>query len=249
MATARCLRHLRRAPEIQGTYGDRRKRIQLSDVKLAAPIQGRQSMRAIRLAGLAVALFATSAFAGARDDLDTFTKGLKGLDGQFTQQVFDANGKLKESSSGRFALSAPHQFRWEYTKPYEQLIVADGQRVWVYDPDLQQVTRRQQGDEEQNSPLAALVDPAKLERDYVLHDAGSSNGLNWLDVSPRKASDSGFRSARLGFGPLGLETMQVVDALGQRTRIDFRGWKRNPAFSSGTFRFVPAKGVDVVGEG
>jgi outer membrane lipoprotein carrier protein len=206
-------------------------------------------MRAIRLAVLAAALLATTAFAGARDDLTTFTKGLKGLDGRFTQQVFDANGKLKETSSGRFALSAPHLFRWEYTKPYEQLIVADGQRVWVYDPDLQQVTRRQQGAEEQNSPLAALVDPAKLERDYVLHDAGTKDGLNWLDVSPRKANDTGFRSARLGFGPQGLETMQVVDALGQKTRIDFSGWKRNPAFSSGTFRFVPAKGVDIVGEG
>jgi outer membrane lipoprotein carrier protein len=206
-------------------------------------------MRFFRVAGLAIALFATTAFAGARDDLATFTKGLKGLDGQFTQQVFDANGKLKESSSGRVALSTPHLFRWEYTKPYEQLIVADGTRVWVYDPDLQQVTRRAQGAEEQNSPLAALVDPARLERDYVLKDAGSHDGMDWLDVSPRTASDTGFKSARLGFGPQGLATMQVTDALGQKTRIDFSAWKRNPAFSAETFRFVPAKGVDVVGEG
>ena len=76
--------------------------------------------------GLAAALFAGTAFAGARDDLTTFTKGLKGLDGQFSQQVFDANGKLKETSSGRVALSAPRLFRWEYVKPYAQLIVADG---------------------------------------------------------------------------------------------------------------------------
>ena len=140
-------------------------------------------------------------------------------------------------------------FRWEYTKPYEQLIVADGSHVWVYDPDLQQVTRRAQGAEEQNSPLAALVDPAKLERDYVLHDAGNADGLDWLDIAPKKASDTGFRSARLGFGPEGLATMQVTDALGQKTRIEFSHWQRNPAFSAGTFRFVPAKGVDVVGEG
>ncbi|HEX2595294.1 MAG TPA: outer membrane lipoprotein chaperone LolA [Luteimonas sp.] len=202
-----------------------------------------------RLAGLGLALVATTAVAGGRDDLATFTKGLKGLDGQFSQQVFDANGKLKESSSGRVALSAPRLFRWEYTKPYEQLIVADGTRVWVYDPDLQQVTRRAQGAEEQNSPLAALIDPGKLEKDYVLHDAGTSDGLDWLDIAPRKASDTGFRSARLGFGPQGLATMQVTDALGQKTRIDFSHWQRNPAFASGTFRFVPAKGVDVVGEG
>jgi len=203
----------------------------------------------LRLAVLTIALFSTSAFAGGRDDLAAFTKGLKGLDGQFTQQVFDANGKPKESSSGRVALSAPRLFRWEYTKPYEQLIVADGSHVWVYDPDLQQVTRRAQGAEEQNSPLAALVDPARLERDYVLHDAGNADGLDWLDIAPKKASDTGFRSARLGFGPEGLATMQVTDALGQKTRIEFSHWRRNPAFSAGTFRFVPAKGVDVVGEG
>jgi outer membrane lipoprotein carrier protein len=203
----------------------------------------------LRLATLAAALFASSAIAGGRDDLAAFTKGLKGLDGQFSQQVFDANGKLKESSSGRVALSAPRLFRWEYTKPYEQLIVADGARVWVYDPDLQQVTRRAQGAEEQNSPLAALVDPVKLDRDYVLKDAGSAQGLEWLDIAPRKASDTGFRSARLGFGPQGLATMQVTDALGQETRIDFSHWQRNPSFAPGTFRFVPAKGVDIVGEG
>ena len=203
----------------------------------------------LRLAVLTIALFSTSAFAGGRDDLAAFTKGLKGLDGQFTQQVFDANGKPKESSSGRVALSAPRLFRWEYTRPYEQLIVADGSHVWVYDPDLQQVTRRAQGAEEQNSPLAALVDPARLERDYVLRDAGNADGLDWLDIAPKKASDTGFRSARLGFGPEGLATMQVTDALGQKTRIEFSHWQRNPAFSAGTFRFVPAKGVDVVGDG
>ena len=202
-----------------------------------------------RLAGLGLALVATTAVAGGRDDLATFTKGLKGLDGQFSQQVYDANGKLMESSSGRVALAAPRLFRWEYVKPYEQFIVADGTRVWVYDPDLQQVTRRAQGAEEQNSPLAALIDPGKLEKDYVLHDAGTSDGLDWLDIAPRKASDTGFRSARLGFGPQGLATMRVTDALGQKTRIDFSHWQRNPAFASGTFRFVPAKGVDVVGEG
>ena len=83
---------------------------------------------------LAAALIAANAFAGARDDLTTFTKGLKGLDGQFSQQVFDANGKRKESSTGRVAMSAPRLFRWEYVKPYPQLIVADGKNVWVYDP-------------------------------------------------------------------------------------------------------------------
>lgn len=201
------------------------------------------------IGAIATTAVATSAIAGARDDLSAFTKNLKGLDGQFSQQVYDANGKLKESSSGRVALAAPRLFRWEYAKPYEQLIVADGKRVWVYDPDLEQVTRRAQGAEEQNSPLAALIDPTRLDRDYVIKEAGTADGLEWLALSPRKGDDAGFQSARLGFGEQGLATMQVVDALGQKTQIRFSGWQRNPAFAKGTFEFTPPKGVDVVGEG
>ncbi len=108
---------------------------------------------ALTAAVIATSVFASSAVAGARDDLNTFTKGLKGLDGQFTQRVFDAQGKLKETSSGQVALSAPRLFRWEYVKPYPQLIVADGKKVWIYDPDLAQVSVRPQGLEEQSNPL------------------------------------------------------------------------------------------------
>lgn len=204
-------------------------------------------MRAIRLLGLTAALFATTAFAGARDDLDQFTRGLKGLDGRFTQQVFDPKGKLKETASGTVALSAPRLFRWQYTKPYPQLIVADGQHVWVYEPDLQQVTKRPQGAEEQNSPLAALIDPTRLDAQFNVTEAGTSGGLDWLTLAPKQGADAGFQSARLGFGDAGLERMEVVDALGQRTQVRFDGWRRNPKFDNGTFKFRPQKGVDVIG--
>ena len=127
--------------------------------------------------------------------------------------------------------------------------MADGTHVWVYEPDLQQATKRPQGAEEQNSPLAALIDPAKLERNYTVTEAGNSAGLEWLQLTPRNAEEGGFRSAKLGFGSGGLQKMTVIDALGQRTEIAFSGWKRNPGFKAGTFRYVPAKGVDVVGEG
>ncbi|HEU0307531.1 MAG TPA: outer membrane lipoprotein chaperone LolA [Lysobacter sp.] len=207
-------------------------------------------MRLVGLVGLAAALFATTAFAGARDDLNAFTKGLKGLDGQFAQHVFDPKGKLKESSSGRVALSAPRLFRWEYEKPYPQLIVADGKTVWVHDPDLQQVTRRPQGVEEQNSPLSVLIDPGKLDAQFVVKEGGMADGLQWLVLTPKgNATDASFRSARLGFTQSALVKMQVIDALGQRTEIDFSGWKRNPAFPANTFRYTPPKGVDVIGEG
>ena len=202
----------------------------------------------LRIAALTAALlFASSAAnAGARDDLNAFTKGLKGLDGQFSQQVLDARGKQKERASGRVAVSAPRLFRWEYTKPYPQLIVADGKTVWVYEPDLQQASKRAQGVEEANSPLAILLDPSKLDRDFVVKEAGTRDGLEWLQLTPKQA-EAGFKTAKLGFGNGGLAQMEYVDALGQRTRIAFTGWKRNPAFAKGTFVYVPAKGVDVIG--
>ncbi|MBF6025469.1 outer membrane lipoprotein chaperone LolA [Lysobacter niastensis] len=205
-------------------------------------------MRAFRIAGALAALLLTlPAWAGARDDLNAFTQGLKGLDGRFTQKVFDPQGKLKENSTGQVALSAPRLFRWEYTKPYPQLIVADGKKVWVYDPDLQQVTVRPQGIEEQNSPLSALIDPGKLDAQFNVKDVGARDGLNWLQLTPKKQDDASFRSALLGFGKGGLVRMQVVDVLGQKTEIGFSDWKRNPAFAPDKFKYTPPKGVDVIG--
>ena len=194
----------------------------------------------------ALMLIANAAHAGARGQLDAFTKGLKGLDGQFTQQVFDARGKQKEASSGRVAVSAPRLFRWEYVKPYPQLIVADGETVWVYDPDLQQASRRPQGTEEASSPLAILLDPQKLDRDFSVTETTTVGGIEWLQLIPKQA-DAAFKTARLGFGKAGLVQMEYEDALGQRTKISFSGWKRNPGFAKGTFRYVPGKGVDVIG--
>ncbi|WP_208619561.1 outer membrane lipoprotein chaperone LolA [Xanthomonas populi] len=205
--------------------------------------------RQLRYAVLVTALFAGTAFAGARQELDTFTRGLTGLDGQFSQQVSDANGRVKESSSGRVALSTPRQFRWEYAKPYKQLIVADGKKVWVFDPDLDQVTVRVQGSEEQNSPLVALIDPARLDKQYdVSEEAAPRDGLQWLSLTPKVDTEASFQMASLGFGKEGLVKMEVVDAVGQRTAISFSSWKRNPAFAADTFRYTPGKGVDVVGD-
>lgn len=209
-------------------------------------------MRSIRLLGLAAALsigaFSGTVLADGRDRLDAFSNGLKGLDGRFTQQVFDDRGQLKETSSGRVALSRPDLFRWEYTKPYPQLIVADGRKVWVHDPDLEQVTVRPQGPEERNSPLAALLDPTQRARRFNIAEAGTDDGLEWLKLTPKDADDANFRSARLGFGDGGLEQMHVTDALGQRTTIAFTNWRRNPAFDDDTFDFSPPAGADVIGE-
>lgn len=195
------------------------------------------------------ALIALPAHAGGRADLTRFTTGLQGLDGQFSQQVTDSRGRVKERSSGRVAVSAPRQLRWEYVSPHAQLIIADGRRVWAYEPDLEQVTVRAQGEEERNSPLAALVNPALLERQYDLsEEAAPRDGLNWLALSPKAGQDANFDYASLGFNAQGLARMEILDSLGQRTVINFSNWKRNPRFAGSTFSFTPPAGVDVVGE-
>lgn len=206
-------------------------------------------IRTFRWLAIAIVLFSSVAHAGGRERLDGFTRGLKGLDGQFTQRVFDANGQVKETTSGRVALSAPRQFRWEYVSPYPQLIVADGRTVWVYDQDLEQVSRRPQGSAEQDSPLAALIDPGKLDRDYLVEDGGESGGLQWIVLKPKQGQDAAFDSARIGLDASGVSRMEIHDALGQRTEIVFSDWKRNPSFARDTFDFTPPAGVDVIGEG
>jgi outer membrane lipoprotein carrier protein len=218
----------------------------------AIPNQDNSVIRAFRwlptpLLAFALVLAHTSAHAGGRESLAAFSKGLKGLEGQFTQQVFDSKGKRKENTSGRVAMSAPRLFRWEYLKPFRQLIVADGKQVWAYDPDLKQVSVRPQGTEEQNSPLAALIEPQRLDRDFNVKEAGLASGLEWLELTPKQADDASFQRARLGFDKTGLVRMEVIDSLGQRTDIVFSGWKRNPKFPVATFRFTPPKGTDVVG--
>src|SRR5690606_26017184 len=113
--------------------------------------------------------------------------------------------------------------------------------------DLDQVTVRPQGPEEQNSPLAALIDPARLDRDFTVREAGARDGLEWLQLAPRSSEQAGFSTARLGFAGGALVRMEVVDTLGQRTELAFSGGSRNPSFAAGTFRCVPPAGVDVVG--
>ncbi|HEU0153560.1 MAG TPA: outer membrane lipoprotein chaperone LolA [Arenimonas sp.] len=201
-----------------------------------------------KLLVLSLVLVAGIAHAGAREQLDVFSNGVQGLAATFEQRVYDAGGALRETSSGTVQLQAPRQFRWEYLKPYPQLIVADGDHIWIYDPDMEQVTVRQQSLEEQNSPLAMLIDIGQMERQFKVTEGGQGQGLSWLELAPRKPEEAPFDRARLGFGPAGLVRMEMFDGLGQRTVMGFSAWKRNPAFAAGTFVFVKPEGVDQIGE-
>ena len=197
---------------------------------------------------IALALASGSAWADARARLDAFTQDLKTLDGGFTQQVYDQKGRLKESSAGKVSMSAPNLFRWQYVKPYEQLIVADGKTVWIYEPDLKQVSKRPQGVEEQSSPLAALVDRSKLDTQFNVAEGGQSAGMQWLTLTPKSKAGASFDNARLGFNQRGLARIVITDGLGQRTEMNFGTWKRNARLPASSFRFSPPKGVDVIGQ-
>lgn len=197
----------------------------------------------------AALLVSSSAFAADPSTvLAEFSRDLKELDGRFEQRVFDADERLTEQSEGRIALAAPRQFRWEYEQPFPQLIVADGDQVWIYDPDLEQVTVRRQSDEEQASPLAALIDPGELERQFIVADAGEKDGIHWIKLTPRKSEEGAFTECRLGLRGGELVHMAMVDGLSQRTEIEFSEWRRNPGLAADTFRFDPPEGVEVVGE-
>ncbi len=200
------------------------------------------------LAALCALLICTTAQAGAKTQFTAFSQGVEGLSSRFEQRVYAPGGQLRETSVGSVKLKAPRQFRWEYEKPFPQLLVADGDHIWIYDPDMEQVTVRQQSLEEQNSPLAMLIDPAELERQFKVSEDGQGEGLAWLLLTPRKPDDAPFDRARLGFNAAGLGRMEMYDNLGQRTVMVFSAWQRNPAFAPGTFVFVKPPGVDQVGE-
>ena len=176
-----------------------------------------------------------------------FTANLSGLQGRFEQQVLDQGGTLKEQTSGSIALAVPRQLRWEYETPFPQLIVADGEHLFIYDPDLEQVTVRRQIEDEQQSPLLALIDPEERARQFTLKSAGLHDGLEWIELES-KIEDAQIRTALLGIDGQTLSRMEFTDSLGQRTRIQFSEWLRNPSFEAGFFRFQVPANADVVGD-
>ncbi|HRG16266.1 MAG TPA: outer membrane lipoprotein chaperone LolA [Pseudomonadota bacterium] len=185
--------------------------------------------------------------ADARTRLEAFANGLNALSGQFTQTTSDANGSVQEESQGTLALAAPRQFRWQYQDPFPQLIVADGNDVWIHDEDLEQVTVRNQSTEESQSPLTVLVDLSQLDRDYVVQNLKDRDGLSWLGLTSR-AKEPPFKRVEIGFDGNGPKRMLLEDLLGNRTEWTFSNWQRNPKLAADTFRFTPPAGVDVIGE-
>jgi outer membrane lipoprotein carrier protein len=204
------------------------------------------AVTAVMLA-LSLSAAAQAAAGPARARLDSFANGLHSLTGHFSQTLTDVNGQTSKTSAGTLALEAPRQFRWDTLTPYKQTIVADGSRVWMYDPELEQVTVRVQSTEEAHSPLTVLTDVKQLDRNFKASEQGERDGLAWLRLTST-AKDPQFDHADLGFDANGLARMTFRDQLGSTTDIRFSNWQRNAAIPPSAFNFVPPKGADVIGD-
>jgi outer membrane lipoprotein carrier protein len=203
----------------------------------------------IRKLLISLALLATAlpAQADARARLDNFVESTKGLKAQFNQTVSDRNGRKTQEASGTLFLSRPGKFRWVYKKPYAQLIVGDGKKLWIYDEDLDQVTVRNLDQAIGESPAALLAGNNDIEKLFNLRDAGEKDGLEWLEATP-KGKEGSFEKFRMGFKGNDLAAMELQDNFGQTTQLRFTGFERNPAMGGSLFRFTPPKGVDVIGD-
>jgi outer membrane lipoprotein carrier protein len=198
------------------------------------------------IGGLLSALIAQSAFALGIDQFRAFLKATPQARGTFTQTVIAKSGRKPQQSSGTFAFHRPGKFRWNYDKPYKQLLVSDGKKLWSFDPDLNQVTVRKLGDALGSSPAALLAGDA-LEDNFTLIDAGTTDGLQFIEAVP--ASKEGtFQSVRIGMKDNLPRVMEVRDNFGQTSIINLGQIEGNVALPADTFRFTPPKGADVVGE-
>jgi outer membrane lipoprotein carrier protein len=189
-------------------------------------------------------------FAHAGSGIDQFRRFLKEthtLKAEFSQTVIPANGRKTQQSSGSVAISRPGKLRWEIRKPFPQLLVGDGDKVWIHDPELRQVTVRKVGQAIGSSPAALLAGSNDLEKNFALAEAGEADGLEWVEATP-KSTDSGFDKLRLGFANGDLRAMQLNDNFGQVTHVRFSQIERNPSLPASLFKFTPAAGTDVVGE-
>jgi len=195
----------------------------------------------------ALLLLSGLAHASGIERFQAYVRTTQSARGEFEQKVFDRNRKLVQEAKGSFAFQRPDRFRWSYALPSPQLIVGDGERLWIHDPDLNQVSVRRLGGALGATPAVLLAGRADIEKLFELSDAGMRDGLEWLEAKPRER-DAGFERVRIGLGVADVQAMELVDAFGQTTLLRFTKIQRNPAIDPATFRFVPPKGADVVGE-
>lgn len=172
---------------------------------------------------------------------------VKTISAKFEQFVFNESTGEPGNTSGRIYVASPNKFRLEYNKPYVQVYVADGKRLWSYDADLEQVTIKKQQNMLANSPAIVLSDPANIDQAYAVKPEGIKDHIDWFYLTP-KSPDSGFDHVRLGFAGNNLFVMELYDSFGQKTELRFKELQYNAKIPAEKFTFTPPKGVDVIGD-
>lgn len=194
---------------------------------------------------LSLCLISIPTYANAIDTLVSFNARVNALSGHFTQTV--QSKKKNQSTSGTFKILRPGLFVWDYQTPFQQLIVADGRDVWLYDKDLEQITKRSQSSLISQTPAAILSNKQALEKFYSLELDNSNNGIDYVLATP-KSSQSEYQYIRIGFRGQALASMQLQDRFGNTTTLSFSNVQENPSLSSKQFQFTPPKGIDVISD-
>lgn len=195
-------------------------------------------------AGTALALACTLSRADALDALRDFVRDAKSGKASFTQTVTSPDGARKKVSGGTFEFLRPNRFRFVYSKPFEQQIVADGVKVWIYDVDLNQASSRKIAQVLGSTP-AAILAGGSLEKDFELSAQAAKDGLEWVLAMP-KQKDGTIQQLRVGFKGKDLAAIEIVDSFGQRSMLQFSGFMANVPLTAEAFRFTPPAGADVI---
>lgn len=184
---------------------------------------------------------------GETTALEKYFASIETLKADFEQLVFDQRGRIIQEMKGKVYIHRPGRFRWDYARPYEQHIVADGERIWIYDVDLEQVTVKPQQATMGSTPALVLSEPQALAENFLIAVGEEQHGVQWFQLEPREASD-GFQSLRLALDKNGLRQMQLVDSFDQTTELYFDNIERNGSIDSKRFEFTAPDGVDVFDE-
>lgn len=193
----------------------------------------------------AALLAAQAAGAGALQELKDFTRGGQAFFATFVQSVYGAEGELMRESTGEVSLSPPVKFRWDYATPFKQELVSNGETLWLYDEDLQQVTVRSAAQALANSPILLLTGEVSFEDEFAIRELGERDGLDWVELKPLD-EEADFEAIYAALDSAGLRVLDMRDKLGQSTQIQFENLQLSERLNPALFEFVVPAGVDVV---
>jgi len=207
----------------------------------------RQCALAMVALGFCAMLFSAQAVAGALEQFSLFVSSTQSARGEFVQRLVKTDSgavKVLNISSGVFVFSRPGKFIWTYQKPYEQVLQADGDKLFIFDKDLNQVITKKLGNALGSSPAAILFGSNDLEQNFILKEGGARDGMEWLEATPR-SKDTSFDRIGIGLKDGVPQAMELRDSFGQTALLSFGRFERNPPLKSGSFTFVVPEGVDV----